>query len=179
MRRAAVRVVAGAALWCAASCLNIKDVVQPGEVETGEKFEVEVLLNSFTGDAETAEHCFAGVVAVSIPNGAEVLKATYEGAAKGRCDKYTALVPNDLPERPGYCWVFLVTAETYLAKEYGGKAYVATLTMRAPQTPGEYRLAYASGAVDVDAADTYDRGVYWESVPGDRRADLERGMTVK
>jgi hypothetical protein len=179
MRRAAARVAAGVALWCAASCLNITDVVQPAEVDAGKKFEVRVILDSDISDAGAAEHSFAGVLAVSIPVGAEIIKASYDGAADGRFDKYTTLAPNDLPERPGYFWVFLVTSEKYIAEEYGGKTYTAILKIRAPQTPGEYRLAYAAATIDMEGADTRDRGVCWGSVPGNGRPDLERGITVK
>jgi len=181
MRRAAVRVVAGTALWCAASCLNIKDVVQPGEVETGEKFEVAVELRSYAGLQDVERLTFAGVVAVSIPDGAEVLKAAYEGAAKGRLDETAAVRPGDLPERPGYSWVYFVTPETYDPIEYVGKDYVVTLTMRAPPTPGDYRVGYAAGAVTAEGSNINYDSVYWGTAwEGEGQGPvLERGMTVK
>lgn len=179
MRRVMARVAAGAALWCAASCLNIKDVVQPAEVEAGKKFEVRVLLESDISGEGTAESSFAGVLAVSIPVGAEITKASYDGAAGGRFDKYTTLVPHDLPERPGYFWVFLVTSEAYVAEEYGGQTYTVILKIRAPQTPGEYRLAYATAVIDMEGADSIGPEVCWGSVPGETRPDLERVIIVK
>jgi hypothetical protein len=179
MRRSAVGVVAGAALWCGASCLNIEDIVQPAEVEIGKKFEVRVLLDSNVIDAAAAGHSFAGVLAVSLPVGAEITKASYGGAARGRFDEFTTLAPDDLPERPGYYWVFLVTSETYVANEYAHQEYTAALTIRAPQTPGEYRLAYAAGVIDTEGADTRDRGVWWGSVPDETRSDLERGIKAE
>ncbi|MEE8641089.1 MAG: hypothetical protein V3T41_11840, partial [bacterium] len=120
-----------AVTFLSASCLNIKDVVQPAEVEAGEKFEVAVELRSYAGLKDVEGLTFAGVVAVSIPDGAEVLKATYEGAAKGRLEERAAIGPGDLPERPGYFWVYFVTPETYDPMEYVGKDYVVTLVMRA------------------------------------------------
>ncbi len=181
MRRATVRAVAGAALLCAASCLNIKDIVQPGEVETGEKFEVAVELRSYAGLQNVERLTFAGVLAVSIPGGAEVLKAKYEGAAKGRLKRSGAVGPGDLPERPGYAWVYFVTPETYDPIEYVGKDYVVTLTMRAPPTPGDYRVGYAAGAVTAIGPDINYADVYWGTAwkAEGREPVLERGMTVK
>lgn len=181
MRRAAVRVVAGAALCCAASCLNIKDVVQPAEVEAGEKFEAAVELRSYAGLKDVEGLTFAGVVAVSIPDGAEVLKATYEGAAKGRLDERAAVGPGDLPERPGYYWIYFVTPETYDPIEYVGKDYVVKLTMRAPPAPGDYRLGYAAGAVSAEGPDIDYAYAYWGTAwKGEGQEPvLERGITVK
>jgi len=180
MRRAAVRVAAGAALWCAASCLNIRDVVQPAEVQAGGKFEVEVELRARDGARDEGQ-TFAGVLAVSIPAGAEVLKAKYEGAAKGRLERSEAAGPGDLPERPGYAWVFFVTPETYNPIEYAGKDYVVTLTMRAPATPGYYRFGYAAGAVTAEGPEVNYAYVHWGTAWGaeGREPMLERGMTVK
>ena len=180
MRRAAVRAAVGAALWCAVSCLNIKDVVQPAEVDAGEKFEVAVGLCAEDGSRVDMQTC-AGVLAVSIPDGAEVLKAAYEGAAKGRLDETAAVRPGDLPERPGYSWVYFVTPKTYDPREYGGKDYVVTLTARAPDAPGYYLFGYAAGTVPaIDSYIDYD-SVYWGTAwKGEGQGPvLERGMTVK
>jgi hypothetical protein len=161
--------------------LNIKDVVQPGEVKTGEKFEVAVELRSYAGLQDVERFSFAGVVAVSIPDGAEVLKATYEGGAKGRLGERAAVGPGDLPERPGYSWVYLVTAETYNPIEYVGKDYVVTITMRAPPARGDYRVGYAAGAVAAEGPHINYASVYWGTAwEGEGQGPvLERGMTVK
>lgn len=181
MRRALARVVAGAALLCAASCLNIKDVVQPGEVEAGKKFEVAVEVRAHGVSDESNAVTYAGVLAVSIPVGAEVIKASYDGAANGRLDMYVTLVPNDLPGRPGYGWVFFVTPKTYDPREYGGKDYVVTLTVRATDTPGDYRLGYAAGVVSPVGPEMDYGSVYW-GMPWQGEGQepvLERGITVK
>lgn len=181
MRRAAARVAAGVALWCAASCLNIEDVVQPAEVEAGKKFEVEVGLRSFAGLQDVEKLNFAGVVAVSIPGGAEVIEAKYEGAAKGRLDEHASVGAGDLPERSGYKWVYFVTPKTYDPVEYVGKDYVVTLTLRAPDAPGDYDLCYAAGAVTAEGPNVNYDTVYW-GMPWQgegREPMLELGITVK
>jgi hypothetical protein len=179
MLRAASRVVAGAALWCGASCLNIEDVVQPAEVEAAKAFEVRVILDSKMSVGGFTERSLAGVLAVSLPAGAEIIKASYDGAARGRFDELTTFAPHDLPERAGYYWVFLVTPETYDAQEYVGQRYTAVLKIRAPRKPGEYRLAYAAAVTDAEGGDACDRRVFWGSVPGETRPDLERGISAK
>jgi hypothetical protein len=181
MRRAAVRAAVGAALWCAASCLNIKDVVQPAEVEAGKKFEVAVELRSYAGLQDVKTLTFAGVVAVSIPGGAEVIEAKYEGEVKGRLAERAAVGAGDLPERPGYKWVYFVTPKTYNPVEYVGKDYTAKLTMRAPDTAGDYVLGYAAGAVTAEGSNVNYDSVYWGTPwHGENREPvLERGITVK
>ena len=181
MRRAAARVAAGAALWCAASCLNIKDVVQPAEVEAGKKFEVAVELRSYAGLQDVKTLTLAGVLAVSIPEGSEVLGAKYDGAAKGRLDERAAVGAGDLPERLGYKWVYFVTPKTYDPVEYVGKDYVVTLTLRAPDAPGDYGLGCAAGAVAAEGSDVNFGSVYWgKPWHGEGREPvLERGIKVK
>jgi hypothetical protein len=181
MPQAVVTVATIAVTFLSASCLNIKDVVQPAEVEAGEKFEVSVELRSYAGLKDVKGLAFAGVAAVSIPEGAEVLKATYEGAAKGRLDERAAVGPDDLPERPGYSWVYLVTPEMYDPIEYAGKDYVVTLVMRAPPAPGDYRLGYAAGAVWAESSDIDYAHAYWGNpwMGEGREPVLERGITVK
>ena len=181
MRRAVVTFATVAVTFLSTSCLNIKDVVQPAEVEAGEKFEVAVELRSYAGLKDVEGLTFAGVVAVSIPDGAEVLKATYEGAAKGRLDERAAVGPGDLRERPGYFWVYFVTRETYDPIEYVGKDYVVTLIMRAPPAPGDYRLGYAAGAVSAEGSDIDYACVYWGTAwqAEGKEPVLERGIKVK
>ena len=180
MRRALVRVAAGVTLCCAVSCLNIKDVVQPAEVKAGKKFEVAVEVRADDGSQVDWQTC-AGVLAVSLPEGAEAHKASYGGAAKGRLEKSAVVGPGDLPERPGYVWVFFVTPKTYDPKEYGGKDYVATLILRAPDTPGYYRFGYTAGAVPAVGPDINYADVFWgiaREAEG-RKQMLERGITVR
>ncbi len=181
MSRAVFAVATTAVTFLSASCLNIKDVVQPVEVKEGEKFEVAVELRSYAGLKDVEGLTFAGVVAVSIPEGAEVLKATFEGEAKGRLDERGAVGPGDLPERPGYSWVYLVTPETYDPIEYAGMDYVVKLVMRAPPAPGDYRLGYAAGAVSAEGSDIDYAHVYWGNpwMCEGREPVLERGITVK
>jgi len=181
MRRTASLVVTAAALLCAASCLDIKDVVQPAEVEAGEKFEAAIELRC-SGQVEGVEGLsYAGVVAVSIPAGAEVLKGTYEGAAKGKLERREAVGTGDLPERPGYVWVYFVTAKTYQPAECAGNDYVVKLTVRAPEAPGGYGLGYATGAVTAAGSDINYDCVYWGKAWEAEGQDpiVERGITVK
>jgi hypothetical protein len=181
MRGAMVRVAAGAALWCAASCLNIKDVVQPADVEAGKKFEVAVEVRAHGGSRKSEGAVYAGVLAVSIPDGAEVLKASFEGAAKGRLERVAAVPAGGLPERPGYTWVYWITPDAYDGAEYVAKDYKAKLTVRAPDAAGDYVLGYAAGVVTpVGPEGNYDC-IYWgKPWQGDgREPALERGITVK
>lgn len=161
--------------------MNIKDVGQPAEVEAGEKFEVAVELRSYAGLKDVEGLTFAGVVAVSVPDGAEVLKATYGGAAKGRLDERAAIGPGDLPERPGYSWVYFVTPETYDPIEYVGRDYVVTLVMRAPAAPGDYRLGYAAGAASEEGSNIDYAYVYWGTPWAGEGQEpvMERGITVR
>lgn len=150
-------------------------------MEAGEKFEVSVELRSYAGLKDVEGLTFAGVVAVSIPEGADVLKATFEGAAKGRLDERAAVGPGDLPERPGYSWVYFVTPETYDPIEYAGKDYVVTLVVRAPPVPGDYRLGYAAGAVSAEGSNINYADAYWGNpwMAEGQEPVLERGITVK
>ena len=181
MRRVMARVAAGAALWCAASCLNIKDVVQPAEVEAGKKFEIAVEVRAHGDSGESEGATYAGVLAVSIPDGAEVLKASFEGAAKGRLERVAAVPPGDLPGREGYTWVYWITPDTYDGAEYVAKDCKAKLTVRAPKTAGDYVFGYAAGVVTpVGPEGDYDC-IYWGTPwHGEGREPvLERGITVK
>jgi hypothetical protein len=171
-----------ATLLCTVSCLKIVDVVQPVEVEAGGKFEVALQLR--TGLQSTSAEVvakFAGVVAVSLPEGAEAVKASYEGGAKGKLKRVKNAGGTYLPDRPGYTWSYWVTPESYEPLGVTGKDFTVKLTLRAPDTPGDYELAYAAGAAHDDGREINYAAVIWaNSLQGEAEEPmLERGITVK
>jgi hypothetical protein len=182
MRKAVVAAAAVAAILLSTSCLFIEDVVQPAEVEAGEKFEVALQLR--TGLQRTSAEAlaeFAGVVAVSLPEGAEAVKAEYEGGAKGKLKRVKDAGVTYLPDRPGYTWFYWVTPERYEPLEASGKDFTVKITLRAPDTQGDYELAYAAGAVCTDGREINYATVIWAN-PSQGEAEepmLERGITVK
>ncbi|MGD8718412.1 MAG: hypothetical protein PVH29_06265 [Candidatus Zixiibacteriota bacterium] len=182
MPRTVARAAVLAALLCTTSCLNIVDVVQPAEVEAGEKFEVALQLR--TGRQSTSAEVvarFAGVVAVSLPEGAAVVKAGYEGGAKGKFKHVKDAGATYLPDRPGYTWSYWITVDSYEPLQVTGKDYAVKLTLRAPDTPGDYELAYAAGAAHADGREINYAAVIWASpLKGETEQPmLERGITVK
>jgi hypothetical protein len=181
MLKAAARTAVLAALLCTASCLKIVDVVQPAEVEAGKKFEAALRLRAEGDLSEREGWKYGGVVAVSVPEGMEVTKAEFEGAAKGKLKESEALGPDYLPDRAGCSWVYWVTPKRYDAAEYIRKDFEVKLTLRAPDKAADYRLAYAAGAVTNEGSDENDDYVYWGSPrtgPDDDRI-LERWITIK
>lgn len=175
MARAAAAVAVFAAI-ISTSCLNIIDVVQPAEVKAGKKFEVVLELRSETLINDEDDSTYVGLLAVSLPEGAEVLKASYEGGAKGKLKRVKAAGPPDLRERPGYTWVYWATPGGYEAAAFGAKDYTVKLKIRAPDTPGNYRLAYAAGAAKGEGPDINLADVVWGGV---QDIVLERAITVK
>jgi hypothetical protein len=138
-------VVILAAAFLSASCLEVVDVVQPLEVETGSTFEVALLVRA-AAPARTRGPVF-GVLAVSLPEGAVAKEGSFRGGAQGKLRRLEGVGAASPSERPGCGWTFFRTRDPYEPSKLAAGVFDVKLKVKADTAPGDYRFTYAAAAV--------------------------------
>lgn len=141
IRRAAV--ISAVWAWLTPG-VAITDIVQPGEVAAGDKFEVAVRAMVDADSVKTAGGEGSLILAVAVPPGWEISGVIADAGGKTKLAAREGLaLPAPAPE--GEAWRLFATPKAVKVGAYVGRALEFLLRVQTSRTPGDYYLAYAAG----------------------------------